>query len=319
MTLMRDLDIDVIDLPAQPMAAWLHKKAAEKVPVPVFSQPRPDESELVGRWLGLEAHQNNRFVGAVATRIYTDGSADIAPPNMAADADPSVGIAMFGHLANQLARRQVRLVTIYLPVQATVLHRCVLAAGFQRAHDLLVLATPIGRGSERMRAGTFATTDDWAVVPCQPTGQPPLSAVFARTMVGSLDFPELRMDAPVEAVLGRFAEVGPSDTRRWYLLEHLGNPAGCLLMTAWANRACCELLYMGVVPEYRGLGGGRVLLQYALWVSRELELRVLIAGVDVENDPAIAIYAAAGFDPAVRRCVFFRRLTTDDAVRLYEP
>jgi ribosomal protein S18 acetylase RimI-like enzyme len=136
-------------------------------------------------------------------------------------------------------------------------------------------------------------------------------------MVGSLDFPELKTDAPVCDVLGRFAEVGHDDTRMWYLLERRGDPAGCLLMTADRERG--ELQYLGVAPEYRGMGAGKVLLQYALRVASELGLEVVVAGVDAENDPAIAIYAAAGFEPAARRRVFFRRLMNDAAVKLYEP
>ena len=304
MSLPRGLNIDVIDLPARPMAAWLHQKAAESDSIGTIARGVmwPDETEWAGQWLGLEARQNNRFVGALATRIYRDGWADIGPPNMVGHIDLSVGTAMYGHLADQLAHRKVRLVTTYLPVQATVLHDCLLVAGFQRTHDLLVLAGSTGR------PGTESQSVDWAVVPCQATGPTALPSVFSRTMIGSLDFPELKTDAPACDVLGRFAEVGHDDTRMWYLLEHRGDPAGCLLMTAGADRKRCELQYIGVAPEYRGMGAGRALLDYALRVADELCLEVIVAGVDAENDPAIAVYAAAGFEPAARRCVFFRRL-----------
>jgi ribosomal protein S18 acetylase RimI-like enzyme len=309
------MNIDVIDLPAGSMAAWLRKMAAESPSISTITRGVvwPDETELVGRWLGLEARQNHRFVGALATRIYRDGWADIAPPNMVADADPSMGTAMYGHLAEQLARRQVRLATTYLAAQATMFHDCLVAAGFRRAHDLLVLAVSTGP------AGTESQSDDWAIVPYQTLVPTVLPSVFSRTMVGSLDFPDTKTDAPVSDVLERFSEVGCDVPPRWYVLEHRGDPAGCLLITACADRKRGELQYLGVVPEYRGMGAGRVLVQYALRVAALLGLQVVIAGVDAENDPAIAIYAAAGFELAARRCVFFRRLMKSDATNRYEP
>jgi ribosomal protein S18 acetylase RimI-like enzyme len=315
MLLPRGLNIDVVDLPARPMAAWLHKNAAESDSIGAIARDVmwPDETEWVGQWLGLEARQNNRFVGALATRIYRDGWADMTPPNMVADMDQSVRSAMYRHLADQLVHRQVRLMTTYLPVQAALLHDCLIVAGFQRYHDLLVLA-----GSTRP-PGTDSQPDDWAVISCQATSLTALAAVFSRTMEGSLDFPALKTDAPACDVLGRFAEVRHDHSRMWYLLEHRGDPAGCLLMTAGGDRKRAELQYLGVAPEYRGMGAGRVLLQYALRVAFQLGLEVVLAGVDAENDPAIAVYAAAGFEPAARRCVFFRRLMKGDAVRLCEP
>jgi hypothetical protein len=84
-----------------------------------------------------------------------------------------------------------------------------------------------------------------------------IQAIFARTLIDSLDFPELRSTAPVSAVLARFAEAGVTGSRWWYLVERRGNPAGCLLMTDHPDLDRCELLYMGLAPECEGRAAAR--------------------------------------------------------------
>ncbi|MCH5375510.1 MAG: GNAT family N-acetyltransferase, partial [Planctomycetes bacterium] len=112
----------------------------------------------------------------------------------------------------------------------------------------------------------------------------------------------------IDRVLGRFAQNGRSSDRRWYLVGQGTQLAGCLLLTDHADVDRCELGYMGLVPEFRGRGGGRWLAEYAVWQARQLGRSHVITAVDAENDPAVAAYAAAVFDPVVRRRVYFRHL-----------
>jgi hypothetical protein len=179
-------------------------------------------------------------------------------------------------------------------------------------HDLLVLTCMI----EMERAPGIRAADpildsaveDWRFRPYVPSERTAMHSVFSRTLINSLDFPQLRNTAPASDVFARFSEAGTTGSRWWYLVEHRGALAGCLLITDHPDWDRCELLYMGLAPEYRGKGGGHALAKYALWTALQLGRRVVIAGVDAENDPAIAVYAAAGFDPSVRRSVFFREL-----------
>jgi hypothetical protein len=85
----------------------------------------------------------------------------------------------------------------------------------------------------------------------EPPGDSVLQALFARSLIGSQDFPDLSTSASAEATLARFAEAGAPDARMWYLVEYRGRSAGCLLMAAdWGCRSC-ELLYLGLAPEHR--------------------------------------------------------------------
>ncbi len=112
-------------------------------------------------------------------------------------------------------------------------------------------------------------------------------------------------------MLERFAEVGCDDTPMWYLARYRENLAGCLLMTARRDCQVADLQYVGLAPEYRGRGGGRIMVRYALDVMGNYGVATVVVGVHAENDPAIAIYASMGFDPAFRRAVFFRQLAAN--------
>jgi GNAT superfamily N-acetyltransferase len=273
----------------------------------------------------------------LAIQIYPDRTAELILPTTATDGARSISPARLRRLCSELARREICLVTMYVPVEDTETQASAVAAGFHRTHDLLVLtcSTKMGQAPdvhtpEPVPFAAFPKTGqapgihasepvpfsvgDWRFRPYASTEHAALQAIFARTLIDSLDFPELRSTATVSSVLARFAEAGATGSRWWYLVEHRGNPAGCLLMTDHPNLDRCELLYMGLAPECRGTGGGRMLVQYALWSACHIGRGVVVAGVDAENDPAITVYAAAGFDPSVRRRVFFRELAAGGAV-----
>jgi ribosomal protein S18 acetylase RimI-like enzyme len=67
-----------------------------------------------------------------------------------------------------------------------------------------------------------------------------------------------------------------------------------------------ELTYLGVVPEARRRGFGISMTRHAQWLARVAGARRMTLAVDAANEPAIAVYSAAGFAAWDRRCVFLR-------------
>jgi ribosomal protein S18 acetylase RimI-like enzyme len=63
---------------------------------------------------------------------------------------------------------------------------------------------------------------------------------------------------------------------------------------------------MGVVPEARGQGLGISIVRHAQYLARAAGRERLVLAVDAANEPAIAVYAAAGFVCWDRRSVFLR-------------
>ncbi len=308
------LDIDVNDLSSERASAWFRQTPVQGDFCRLGdaeSVTWPDGFGLAGRWLGLRAYHRGCYRGAIAARIHRDGTADVLPPSCHGRFDPRLATALLQHAATQLGDRRVQLAMIYLPIDATALHACARSVRFQRTGDLLVLTRSVGGDDVSPQLG------DWTFEPCALVDRDDLPDVFNRTLIGSRDFPNLPQVGSIQAMLGRFAEVGFGDDQMWYLARYRQNQAGCLLMTARGDCQVGELLYFGLVPEYRGRGGGRIMVRYALDTAGDRGLPAVVAGVDAENDPAIAIYASMGFDPASRRGVFFRRLATGGDVSPY--
>lgn len=301
------LDIDVSDLCADQAAAWFHQTGyrADSGPQAAGLVTHSDDWRPVGRWLGLRANRSGGCCGAIAARIHRDGTADVSAPECYGQFDSHVATALLEQASARLADRGVQLAVVYLPILAESLHACAQSAQFRRAGELLVLCRSVD-AQERLRplAG-------WSLEPCVFGQRDDLPDIFERTLIGSRDFPDLPQISSIPSILERFAEVGYGDTPMWYLIRYGKNLAGCLLMAAREDCQMTELQYVGLAPEYRGRGGGRIVLQHALSSVGRRGVSTVTAGVDAENDPAIAIYASAGFDPASGRMVFFRRLATD--------
>jgi putative acetyltransferase len=117
-------------------------------------------------------------------------------------------------------------------------------------------------------------------------------------------------EAPVDVAESaeQFRAWVASDQDHVWVLEHDGAIAGTIDLhrTSWASGVAT--LGMLVLPEARGKGGGRAMLDTALEWARESELYKIQLEVFVENARAIALYASAGFTvEGLRRDHYLRR------------
>jgi ribosomal protein S18 acetylase RimI-like enzyme len=69
-----------------------------------------------------------------------------------------------------------------------------------------------------------------------------------------------------------------------------------------------ELVYMGLIPPARGRGWGRQIVLQAQQMANRLDRDRIVLAVDAANEPARAIYSAAGFKAWDQRSVFLRFL-----------
>lgn len=99
-----------------------------------------------------------------------------------------------------------------------------------------------------------------------------------------------------------------ADDDRFWILEDEGRVVGQLAIHRIAYAPGVATLGMLVLPEARGQGAGRLLLQTALEWARETDLRKIELEVFVENSRAIALYERAGFAvEGIRRDHYLRR------------
>jgi mycothiol synthase len=136
--------------------------------------------------------------------------------------------------------------------------------------------------------------------------------VLDRTYEGSLDMPELEGVRSLDDVIAAHRAGGRFDPSRWMIgtLPDEPESAAVLLLTDQPDRGLWEIAYLGLTPNARGRGLGRVALSHALEMARPHSPRLVLA-VDARNKPAYRLYRKAGFLPFDRRAVHLRVLNRE--------
>ena len=135
-----------------------------------------------------------------------------------------------------------------------------------------------------------------------------LLRLLERTYRNSLDFPQLNGVLSAAQSLDGHQSIGESGSKYWRFLQCEGQDAGCLLVADHPGLQSCEVVYMGVAPEFRGRGLGRLLLRQAQHLTSLAQRTCLTLGVDSGNQPAIAVYSSGGFEVWDRFSVFLKVL-----------
>ncbi len=156
---------------------------------------------------------------------------------------------------------------------------------------------------------------------CFPQRQPPsdlefrpviaadqsrLAALIERTYQGSLDCPKLDRMRRIEDVLNGYRHTGQYRPDWWLFARHAGQDVGCVLLADHPAHDQSELMYVGVVPQWRGRGWGVQITRFAQWLVGQARRERMVLAVDSLNWPAENIYALTGFDRWDRRRVFLR-------------
>ena len=132
-----------------------------------------------------------------------------------------------------------------------------------------------------------------AIAPLPAGAAEPLAALHARC------FPEEPWDA---AALGRILALSGGFGR----LAWQGDvPVGFALARDLGDE--CEILSLGVVPEYRRRGAGQALLSAVVEEAARLGRPSVVLEVAADNRAARALYAAAGFVAVGHRPRYYRR------------
>ncbi|MGN8246936.1 ribosomal protein S18-alanine N-acetyltransferase [Cellulomonas soli] len=101
--------------------------------------------------------------------------------------------------------------------------------------------------------------------------------------------------------------VGPG---RWYVGAELG---GRLVGYAglWFDGQDAQVMTVGTAQAHQGRGVGRLLLDALVERARTLGAEVLLLEVRVDNEPALRLYAAAGFEQLGRRRGYYQPENVD--------
>jgi ribosomal protein S18 acetylase RimI-like enzyme len=282
-----------------------------------FDHPGPEAV-----WGGYRAGE---LVGLIRVQILPGRSAVIAAPRMLTDASTDTAVSFLEAVLHALKTHDVQVVQALVKDVHSAEAQLLTAAGFQHAADLEYLVSLANvfpasppTGELKFRAYTEHEHAHFA-------------ALVERTYVDSQDCPAAAGLRAIDDVLAGYrgsavfesakenpaqwsAQGNPAqwsaqgNPAQWIIASNDGADVGCLIIADEPDHNQSELMYIGVVPEARSRGLGLSLVRYAQWMTRTAGRSRLVLAVDAANDPAIAMYTAAGFITWDRQSVLLRAL-----------
>lgn len=190
------------------------------------------------------------------------------------------------------------------------LERSLIASPTDSAAGPASASPAIGTSDPEDRAPRDGHGRDDAVLDHVAFAEGPVADEFAATIersyVGTQDCPEL-----CGCRTGREALVGHRDSGGggpacWRLYRIGREPVGVLLMNSHEESGGWELTYLGIVPERRGQGHARRMVEDGLRAAREAGRTRVCLAVDRRNSPALKLYRACGFVEVAVRAVHAR-------------
>jgi mycothiol synthase len=261
---------------------------------------------------------------AVAQPLPGAGAVVWSPQVIGADDPEMVEDALLDAVLDGLRRRRTKLAQAFLApdASASALER----HGFRRITDVCYMrreinknerptsniqhptsnaASPLDVGRWTLDVGCSSGTSAVRLIPYAKCNPSTFQQTLLHSYTDSLDAPELNgVRTPDETVAGLHA--GAPDLNRWWLAECDGRPVGVLLLADGIDAHAWELSYVGVVPEVRGRGIGRAILERAIDFTTSAGRSALTLIVDARNRPALALYSALGFRTCDMRQVYLR-------------
>jgi len=130
-----------------------------------------------------------------------------------------------------------------------------------------------------------------------------LGELVLSTYVDSADFPELQTRRSGALCLQTHRLQGEYLPENWFVIEEQGIQVGVLFFSFHSELDQWELTYLGVIPQYRGKGIARRVIEKS-FEHPERKYRGVFLGVDSRNDYAVRLYTSMGFVTVSRQNVF---------------
>lgn len=120
-----------------------------------------------------------------------------------------------------------------------------------------------------------------------------------------------------DCMAGYKASASYFDRSHWSLMLIDKTPAGVCLLSPLMAKDNVELTYTGVVPEFRGRGLGKVMLNRAMALCAIDGFRVMTLAVDSRNHYARSLYNEVGFKDMFIKAAYFYAINNFNANKLH--
>jgi RimJ/RimL family protein N-acetyltransferase len=224
--------------------------------------------------------------------------ANLWPPVFSNETDLEVATALINRAIETARAAGAVMVQSLLATDAGAEAEWLKTAGFQHIADLLYLVSAAGFFPSSLPQSDL----DFSPLPHDAASR--LERLIERTYDGTRDCPAMNGVRAIGDVVKGYQGVGRFRPDLWLIARLENHEVGCALIADHSPESAWELLYMGIVPEARGIHLGLELTRYVQWLAASEKVKRLVLAVDAANEPAIAMYAAAGFAAWDRRSVF---------------
>ena len=262
-------------------------------------------------FLLLSASRHEKLVGAILAQQIAGKAATLWPPQLdEGESDSTIAGQLLAAVEQKLTTGGTHLCQALLSKGQD--SAALAAAGYQHPADLLYMTC---------EAQHFPAVPPkfpgFLLRPFQPGKEAELAQLIDETYISTQDCPSLNGMRSTLDVVNGYQQVGEFRPDRWLILESTAEhsaskPAGCLLLARHSPHRTMELIYVGVTPAFRQQGIGAKLTQQAQWLTRKDECERLVLAVDAANEPAIAMYSAAGFWAWEERAIWVKDLNRVD-------
>jgi len=128
-----------------------------------------------------------------------------------------------------------------------------------------------------------------------PAERRTLERLLVATYVDTLDCPGLAQVRRIEDIVDGHLSACGGDARHWFIGFAHGAPIAAALVSVSLTPGTADLVYLGVVPEWRGKGVGAMVMLHALRSAALTGAQAMSLAVDTRNAPAIRLYRGLGF------------------------
>jgi ribosomal protein S18 acetylase RimI-like enzyme len=255
---------------------------------------------MAGELVLVAARRGGRLVGAELAHKLAGRSAVVWAPQLRGGENSATTLALLAELHKQLARADVQLCQALLESATSPEANLLLAAGYQHAGDLLYMAAD-AKSFPAQPPTMPLVLESWT-----PASEERLARVVEATYRGSLDCPLVDGMRKTADVLAGYRAVGKFRPELWMIAHESNEDVGCLLLADHPGQEQWEIVYLGIAPQFRGRGWGKLLTRHALWLAGEAGRARVVLAVDAANAPAVNAYAECGFAAWDRRSALVR-------------
>jgi ribosomal protein S18 acetylase RimI-like enzyme len=261
----------------------------------------------------LEARRGGRIVGASWGQVMPGRTALLWAAQLVPKESESTALRLHEAIERRFDEHGVCLAQASLADKPTLSEARLRASGYRHLADIRYLASALDDLDEFSADKDAARQVDGeeselGFEAYHQGNHARLAEIVERTYRQSLDCPALDGLRNIEDVLEGYRHTGEFDAQRWMIVRHGARDVGCLLLADHPQQNQWELVYMGLLPEFRGKQWGLAVTRHAQRLAGAAGRQRLVLAVDAKNTPAMSMYRAAGFVSWDRRRVFLKVL-----------